>query len=157
LAKETEVEWMMKFETVISGAKKAAFFGSVLVLAGCGAPKPQQMQLSLEANPTTGYSWTLQQDPEIFQVNDEFQENSTEDDRVGVGGQDVFTLIPEKSGKTELTFTYARPWKDPENTETKITYEVEVSKNMKIKVNGTAFAGGDDSNSLPEVPKPVIK
>ncbi len=127
------------------------------LLSACGVGKPQTMTLSLDSNPTTGYSWTVSQEPELLSITEEYKENAHEDGMVGVGGQQIFTLTPKDAGTTSVTFVYARPWEDPENTETEVSYTVEISKSMRIKVTGTAFGGGNDINTLPEVPEPVIQ
>ncbi len=132
--------------------------GSLLaVLSACGGGKQQTMTLSLDSNPTTGYSWTVTQEPELFNVGEEYTENSHEEDVVGVGGQQVFTLAPKEAGTADVTFTYARPWEDPEADSTIISYTVKVSKDMKISVSASRYAGGDDINELPQIPEPVIR
>ncbi len=130
----------------------------MLTLSACGVGnKPKTMTLSLDSNPTTGYSWTVSQEPELFRITEEYKENTHENGMVGVGGQQIFTLTPKEAGTTSVTFVYARPWEDPENTETDVSYTVEISNDMRIKVTDTAFGGGNDINTLPEVPKPVIQ
>ena len=131
--------------------------GIILALAGCGTGSPQIMKLSLDSNPTTGYSWTVTQDPELFNVGEEYLENSHEKGMTGVGGQQVFSLAPKEAGTSEVTFTYARPWEDPEADSTVVSYTVEVSKDMKIKVTASRYAGGDDINVLPQIPEPEIR
>ncbi len=129
----------------------------ILALAGCGTDKQQIMKLTLDSNPTTGYSWTVTQDPELFNVGEEYIENSHEEGMTGVGGQQVFSLAPMKAGTSDVTFTYARPWEDPEADSTVVSYTVEVSNDMKIKVTASRFSGGDDINVLPKIPEPVIE
>ncbi|WP_026508243.1 protease inhibitor I42 family protein [Butyrivibrio sp. MC2013] len=128
-----------------------------LLITACASSKPQTMTLSLESNQTTGYSWTLAQEPELFDVQDEYIEKDHSEDMVGVGGQHIFTLTPKMAGKTELTFTYARPWEDPETDTTVIEYTVIVSDKMNITVESSRFAGGNDINDVPVIPDPVIK
>lgn len=128
----------------------------LMSLAGCGTRKPQTMTLSLDSNPTTGYSWTATQDTELFDISDEYIENQHEDGMVGVGGRQVFTLEPKASGTTDVIFTYARSWEEPSEDDTTVSYTVAVSKDMQIKVDATRFAGGDDMNSLPQIPEPEI-
>ena len=129
----------------------------ILLLAGCGKGKAQTMTLALDSNPTTGYTWTVTQDPELFSVGEEYKENSHEEGMVGVGGQQIFTLAPKGAGTTDVTFTYARPWEDPEADSTVVSYTVEVSETMQIKVTAAKSAGGDDINVLPQIPEPTVK
>ena len=139
--------------------KRIVSFGLVCMLmslAGCGTRKPQTMTLSLDSNPTTGYSWTATQDTELFDISDEYIENQHEDGMVGVGGRQVFTLEPKASGTTDVIFTYARSWEEPSEDDTTVSYTVAISKDMQIKVDAARFAGGDDMNSLPQIPDPEI-
>ena len=131
--------------------------GLLFAFAGCGGKKPQVMELSLDSNPTTGYSWTVSQSPELFDVSEEYVENAHEKGMTGVGGQQVFRLSPKSSGTAEVTFVYARPWEDPEADSTVIAYTVDVSKDLQINVTGSKSAGGSDINSLPQIPEPVIR
>ncbi len=137
--------------------KLCSVLGIALVMAGCGASKPQTMKLALESNPTTGYSWTVTQDPELFRIDEEYQENAHDENMVGVGGQQIYTFTPETAGTTELTFTYSRPWVESDEDATVISYTVEVSNSKQIKVTSSRYAGGDDINSLPQIPEPEIK
>ena len=136
-----------------------AALAAVMLFSACEkeAPAPQLVSFSLDSNPTTGYSWTVTQEPELFNVGEEYLENSHEEGMTGVGGQQVFSLAPKEAGTSEVTFTYARPWEDPEADSTVVSYTVEVSKDMKIKVTASRFAGGDDINVLPQIPEPEIK
>ena len=81
----------------------------MITLAGCGAKKPQKATLTLESNPTTGYQWIVEQDPEIFDISSEYIEDAAEgatEPMVGVGGTETFTLTPKKEGRTKINFLY---------------------------------------------------
>lgn len=134
----------------------AVILCSFIVLAACGKSEPQTMTLSLESNPTTGYSWTATKNPELFTITDEYVENEHEEGLTGVGGQQVFLLLPNEQGTCEITFTYARSWEQTE-ADTTVSYTVEIDKNKHIKVLSSKLAGGDDINSIPQIPKPVIE
>jgi inhibitor of cysteine peptidase len=128
--------------------------GMVLVLAGCGPATNlpagvtsgevslsekdgggqvevrvgQVLVLTLESNPTTGYSW------EIVEVNDsvlrragepEFKAASEQDPApLGAGGVEVFRFEAVGAGETRLELVYHRPWE--EGVEPLETYSVEV-------------------------------
>ena len=51
----------------------------ILLLAGCGKGKAQTMTLALDSNPTTGYTWTVTQDPELFSVGASVEHNKLYD------------------------------------------------------------------------------
>lgn len=67
--------------------------------------------ISLEANHSTGYSWQLAKpvDAEMLQFVDK-QYETDESQLIGGGGKEVWTFKALKSGKTEMTFNYVRPW-----------------------------------------------
>jgi predicted secreted protein len=129
----------------------------IVMLTGCGKSEPQTMTLSLDSNPTTGYTWMVDQDKELFDVSEEYVENDHEEGMVGVGGVQTFTLTPKEAGTCELTFTYRRSWEDPSEEDTVVGYTVEVSKSMQIEVTASRYAGGDDINTVPQIPEPTIE
>ena len=147
----------MKRIAKIFSVSSVALVMAGCLLTGCGAGKPQTMTLSLDSNPTTGYSWTVTQDPELFTVTEEFVEGENSEGFVGVGGQQVFTLTPDNAGTSAVTFTYSRPWEDPEQEITVIAYTVDVSSSKQIQVTSAKMEAGGDAGDLPEVPSPVIK
>ena len=130
--------------------------GMVAVLAGCQSKQPQTASLTLAANPTTGYDWIVNQDPEIFDVKMEYVEDENQDGMTGVGGRDVFTLTPKEEGSSRVTFTYGQNWEGGETGDA-YTYEVRVDKDMQIEVEGTAAEMDGTMSSLPEMPELEIK
>ena len=127
----------------------------MITLAGCGAKKPQKATLTLESNPTTGYQWIVEQDPEIFDISSEYKEDTVEgttEQMVGVGGKETFTLTPKKEGSTEINFLYKQPW-DEESLYTRLTYQIKVDKNMQIQVESSSGQMGEDISEVPEMPE----
>ena len=101
-------------ETVAVGA---AVNGSQVELAS-----GQELEVTLESNPTTGYSWEVVEVDKavLIQVGDaEFREAPKEDEQmVGVGGTEIFRF-EASTGETSLSLVYHRPWeKDVEPLET---------------------------------------
>jgi inhibitor of cysteine peptidase len=89
----------------------------------------QVLEVTLESNPTTGYSWEVSEVDEavLTQMGDvEFQEAPKEGEQlVGVGGTETFRFA-SATGQTTLTLVYHRSWeKDVEPLET-FTVEVVV-------------------------------
>ena len=89
----------------------------------------QVLEVTLESNPTTGYSWEVSEvdGTVLSQVGEvEFREDAKEsEDMVGVGGTETFRFS-SATGETTLTLVYHRPWeKDVDPLET-FTVEVEV-------------------------------
>ena len=131
----------------------------MITLAGCGAKKPQKATLTLESNPTTGYQWIVEQDPEIFDISSEYKEDTVEgttEQMVGVGGKETFTLTPKKEGRTKINFLYKQPWEE-ESLYTRLTYEIKVDKNMQIQVESSSGQMGEDISEVPNMPEMKIE
>ncbi|MDO4493855.1 MAG: protease inhibitor I42 family protein [Clostridia bacterium] len=80
-------------------------------------------EIVLDANPTTGYSWTafvIAGDSVVLE-NDEgvYAADATEAPVSGAGGKTTFTLKAVMPGESLVQFTYLRPW-EGEAAETKI-------------------------------------
>jgi inhibitor of cysteine peptidase len=75
----------------------------------------QEFTISLEASPTTGYTWEANYDAHFLQLKEQNFEPLTpkgpESARpLGSPGKTVFTFIPIKSGQTTITMIYQRTW-----------------------------------------------
>ena len=98
------------------------------VVLGCGPGQPKEYTdagqeieigvgnrfiIALESNPTTGYQWEANFNESFLElVLDEFETGETEEGMVGVGGEQKLTFEGLKTGETELTLTYKRPWEE---------------------------------------------
>ena len=87
--------------------------------------KGQTLVVTLEANPTTGYSWEVVEpfDEQVLrQVGEaEFKQESN---ALGAGGVQILRFEAVNAGKTTLKLVYHRPWeKDVEPLE---TYSLQV-------------------------------
>lgn len=101
-------------QTVVLGAGDS---GSQVELAA-----GQVVEVTLESNPTTGYSWEVSAvDAAVLsQLGEvEFREAPKEGEQmVGVGGTETFRFS-SAAGETTLTLVYHRPWeKDVDPLET---------------------------------------
>jgi len=70
------------------------------------------MEVRLDANHTTGYSWIVAPVPNpvlMRQGKAEYLDNAAEN-RVGAGGVEVWRFKAVKAGKQGLQFEYRRPW-----------------------------------------------
>ena len=124
----------------------------LFILTGCGAKKPQKAILTLESNPTTGYQWIVEQDPEIFDISSEYVQDKADEELDGVGGTEVFTLTPKKEGKAKVSFYYERSW-EKDKADTSLTYQIKVDKNMQIQVESSSGQMGEDISEVPEMPE----
>jgi inhibitor of cysteine peptidase len=88
--------------------------------------KGQTLVVTLEGNPTTGYSWEVAEplnEQVLRQVGE--AEFKAESDRVGAGGVQILRFEAVNAGKTTLKLVYHRPWeKDVESLETYSTQVV---------------------------------
>jgi len=86
------------------------------------------LEIKLESNPTTGYSWFLSDkvDSTIVSVTDpEFIEPKKDKELVGAGGYEIFTIKAISKGKTSIILNYERPWE--EEVEPIETFEITIS------------------------------
>jgi inhibitor of cysteine peptidase len=80
--------------------------------------------VSLDANPTTGYQWSLVQfDKELVTLSSsQYQKPQT--NLIGAGGKMLFTFTLNKGktypAKTKIVFKYARPWEHVSGAKTKV-------------------------------------
>ena len=97
--------------------------GKAFTLARGGA-----LEITLQCNPTTGYSWTLlfSNDAVLKATPDyTFKSDAALPGVVGVGGQCTFRFQGVGEGTAHLRFGYQRPWeKDTPPIE---TYDVTVT------------------------------
>lgn len=64
--------------------------------------------ISLASNPTTGYTWQAETEPEHLEwLGQEFQPG---DSAVGAGGSELVRFLARQMGETRITFEYRRPW-----------------------------------------------
>ena len=86
--------------------------------------------VSLDSNPTTGFSWQLAAigDESVLQkVSQEFkQADGGQEETLGAGGQEVWTFKAVGAGTSELTLEYGRPWAGGEKAVQTFTVSVTV-------------------------------
>jgi inhibitor of cysteine peptidase len=72
----------------------------------------EQFTVSLESNPTTGYSWQLAKlvDEKVVQFVSSKYERTGKKGLVGAGGQEHWTFRSTGTGKTSVEMKYVRPW-----------------------------------------------
>jgi inhibitor of cysteine peptidase len=72
--------------------------------------KGEQFQVTLEANPTTGYEWEWLKDEatSIELVKDPEYQTTADPNLVGAGGATVFTFTAKESGEGTLHLIYHR-------------------------------------------------
>ena len=87
--------------------------------------KGQTLVVTLEGNPTTGYSWEMAEplDEQVLRQVGE-PEFKAESDLVGAAGVQILRFEAVNPGKTTLKLVYHRPWE--EGVEPLETYSLQV-------------------------------
>ena len=85
--------------------------------------------LTLESNPTTGFSWTKVEnvDKNILKLEkNDYKQNANPGRMVGVGGKTTIVYRALKAGTAKIDLTYMQPWEPDSqyNTNYKVTVEV---------------------------------
>ena len=93
----------------------------------------QAVLLSVESNPTTGYSWQAAQEEELFEIRTHYTAAPQTQPIAGAGGRQYFILMPKAPGRAELSFTYSRPW-EPNETDPQIRCVFEIAGDLSITV-----------------------
>lgn len=84
------------------------------------------LTVSLESNPTTGYSWQvleIQNGILVQEGEPEFKQSSGSEGLVGAGGTETFRFKAVGPGETSLNLGYMRPWESEPPIE---TFEIQV-------------------------------
>jgi inhibitor of cysteine peptidase len=83
----------------------------------------QTLTVSLEGNPTTGYTWEVVEiDEQILRQLGE-PDFTPESEALGVSGMQALRFQAVNEGRTTLRLVYHRPWEDDEPEQ---TFSVEV-------------------------------
>ncbi|WP_280258657.1 protease inhibitor I42 family protein [Nocardia wallacei] len=89
----------------------------------------RRLEVSLAANPSTGYQWELDAlDPAVLeQTGDpEYRSAPGAETAVGVGGASIWHFVAVAPGRTRLRLGYARPWEPGIEPAQRFTLEVTV-------------------------------
>jgi len=92
-------------------------------------PTDTAFTIVLDANPTTGYQWTLTDagDPSVVTPEgSEYRQEPDSEDMVGAGGTETWKFRSGQAGSTTLMLTYARPFAPDENPQTE-TFDITVT------------------------------
>jgi inhibitor of cysteine peptidase len=79
----------------------------------------QELDVTLEANPTTGYTWAVVEptDERIIRQTGEIEFES-ESEALGAGGVQIIRFEVVGAGQTTLKLIYHRPWESVEPLQT---------------------------------------
>lgn len=84
--------------------------------------KDETFEISLKANPTTGYSWKWIKDGAsklVDSVSADYTQDKAAEGMTGVGGNEIWKFKGKKTGVDTLTLEYCRPWEQNSSVETK--------------------------------------
>ena len=85
----------------------------------------QTLEVVLDANPSTGYTWEVVESPEFLTSEGEPTfESEAEEGQVGAGGKQTLKFAVTATGKGELSLEYVRPWEN--DVAPAETFKVEV-------------------------------
>ncbi len=79
-------------------------------------PVGSAITISLDENPTTGYSWNVTSSAGLEYVNDTYI--APETGLVGAGGVHVWEYLAAEEGSAEFSAVYKRPWENVTGDET---------------------------------------
>ncbi len=85
--------------------------------------------LTLESNPTTGYSWKANfNSRQLKLVSQKFEPRQSDDQQLiaGRGGQEVFEFQALKAGNTKIEFHYLRPWEKDVPAIKEVIYKIRI-------------------------------
>lgn len=92
------------------------------------------LEILLEENPTTGYSWTVDDyDTSILKLEKDEYSASTTEGTVGSGGTHLYRFTGQKEGKITLTFRYYRNWEDKDTAIEVRDYSITVADDGMIQ------------------------
>jgi inhibitor of cysteine peptidase len=75
----------------------------------------QEFVIALGSNPSTGYSWQASYDETMLELvgGQSTYKEEAKKGMVGAGGVEYFRFKALKTGRTEVTLVYKRPWEEP--------------------------------------------
>jgi inhibitor of cysteine peptidase len=141
-----EEAWMRQWSPVLRCAAVAVFFLAAhgVVAGQFGAEKATiiteqthgdvslkvgaALEVRLEANHTTGYSWVAAPvaNPVLMRQGFARYEEHASGGKAGVGGVEVWRFKAVKAGKQGLQFEYRRPWEKGSPPAKVVTFSVTV-------------------------------
>ena len=87
----------------------------------------QMLVVQLAANPTTGYSWTVNGSPAPLElVKTDFVAHSGSNGRMGAGGTQSLQFVAKTGGTAKLALDYRRPWEKNTRPARKFSVTVDV-------------------------------
>ncbi|HZR98275.1 MAG TPA: protease inhibitor I42 family protein [Chloroflexota bacterium] len=94
---------------------------STAIAATVGVP----FSITLDSNPTTGYSWDLATplDPNVVDLLQHTYQRAGAP-RPGAGGTEIWTFEPLCAGFTTIVLRYRRPWEPNDPNDRQVAYDI---------------------------------
>ena len=102
------------------------------LFVSCKKESAKPLTLEFEANATTGYSWEYTvSDDSLIEIKNEYRQYENPQGFVGVGGKQIYTITPLKSGDVMIRFEYKAP--GTKETASYAEYLLNIDKDLNIK------------------------
>ena len=110
----------------------------------------QKVIIRIASNPTTGFSWEIEQDKELLDIQDEYIADPQDKPVTGAGGVQVFAMTPVAAGTVQVTFTYTRSW-ETSDADPAFTCVFEIDDEMQITMADSDTAHVEGTRYMPEI------
>ena len=124
-------------------------FGGILDWTGETVPG-QTLMLTLESNPTTGFSWEAAQEQALFEIQSFYTAEAQSQPLSGAGGWQSFVLAPTQAGEASVRFCYSRPW-EPNASDPQFTFGFAIGDDLSITVTEDGSAAAAEQGYAPSV------
>lgn len=92
------------------------------------------VDISFNANSTTGYTWTVDRSNDVFaQTDSKYVTDESAEGLVGAGGVQHFYFKASSPGETQIKFAYERPWENSVPISV-VRCTLTADENMKVTV-----------------------
>jgi len=88
-------------------------------------PQGSIVEIKLDENPTTGYSWNLTAEG-LNVTTDEYKQNEAPEAMVGVGAVHTWEMTAENKGTFKVEAVYKRPWEETTGDEETFTLTLDI-------------------------------
>jgi inhibitor of cysteine peptidase len=88
----------------------------------------QQFVIALGSNPTTGYSWQESHDAAVVELVEKVYKEQAKQGVVGAGGVEYFRFKALKTGETDVTLVYKRPWEETTPQDVTKVFTINIGK-----------------------------
>ena len=106
--------------------------------------------LTLESNPTTGFSWEAAQEQALFEIQSFYTAEAQSQPLSGAGGWQSFVLAPTQAGEASVRFCYSRPW-EPNASDPQFTFGFAIGDDLSITVTEDGSAAAAEQGYAPSV------